>query len=142
MQKNEQRVLIVEDSDEMLWSLANVLESAGYCVDAVTTGAEAVENLNSNPHIRLVILNYLLPDMSGVSVLRKIREHGCDAEVIGLSAFGKSDVRDGFLKAGAFCFLEKPFDIRELVALCAQALSRGDEISSSVFLPDPTVERR
>ena len=116
-------MLIVEDSEEMLWSIANVLERAGFSVDAVTTGKEAIGILDNKCHqTKVVVINYLLPDMSGVSVVKQMRSNGCKAEAIGISAL--KDKRDSFMHAGAFAFLDKPFDIGELVHLCRQALNR------------------
>jgi len=124
MGRNGSQILIVEDSEEMLWSIANVLEKAGFSVDAVTNGKEAMLKLNDCPQTKVVVINYLLPDMSGVSVINQMRSNGCKAEVIGISAL--KDKQEVFLKAGAFAFLDKPFDIRELVHLCKIALSRMD----------------
>jgi len=120
-------ILIVEDSEEMVWSMSNVLEKAGFSVDAVMTGEEAIERLNEFPNTAVVVLNYLLPDMSGLSAMRKFRENGCAAEVIAISAFEGS--REHFLKDGVFAFLEKPFDINELVNLCRQALNRRNTLT-------------
>jgi len=117
-------VLIVEDSEEMIWAVSNVLEKAGLSVDAVTTGKEALKKLEEFPEIKLVVLNYLLPDMSGLTVIKQLRKSGCQAEVIAVSAFGRKDIRNGFMEAGAFAFIEKPFNIRELAQCCKQALDR------------------
>ena len=123
MKKSGSQVLIVEDSEEMLWAMANVLEKAGFTVDAVTTGKEAISALDNKCHqTKVVVINYILPDMSGVSVINQMRLNGCKAEAIGISAL--KDKREIFLKAGAFAFLDKPFDIGELVYLCKQALNR------------------
>jgi len=125
MEESGPQVLIVEDSEEMLWAIANILEKAGFSVDAVTTGKEAISILNNKYHqIKVVVINYLLPDMNGISVINQMRSNGCKVEVIGISAL--KDKREIFLNAGAFAFLDKPFDIRELVHLCKQALSRMD----------------
>ena len=73
---------------------------------------------------KVVVINYILPDMSGISVIKQIRSNGCKAEVIGISAL--KYMRQKFMSAGAFAFLDKPFDIRELVHLCEQALNIMD----------------
>jgi len=117
---NQSHVLIVDDSEDMLRTMANVLETAGFTVDSVMTGGGAIEKLKQSPEIELVILNFLLPDTSGLSVLRQLRADGCKAAVIGTSAL---DVGDGFVKAGAFAFMEKPFDIKELVRLCREVMA-------------------
>ena len=123
MEESGPQVLIVEDSEEMLWAIANILEKAGFTVEAVTTGKEAIGILDNKCHqIKVVVINYILPDLSGVSVINQMRSNGCKAEAIGISAL--KDKREIFLKAGAFAFLDKPFDIGELVRLCRQALNR------------------
>ena len=114
-------VLIVEDSEDMLWAIGNVLELAGFSVDAVMTGREAIDRLRESPDIELVILDSLLPDKSGLSVLKQMKSNGCTASVIAISAL--EDLGDSFMKAGAFAFMGKPFDIRELVGLCRHALN-------------------
>ena len=114
-------VLIVDDSEDMLWAIGNVLELAGLSVDAVATGREAIDRLRESPDIKLVILDSMLPDKSGLSVLTQLKSNGCTASVIAISA--QEDLGDSFLKAGAFAFMGKPFDIRELVRLCRHALN-------------------
>jgi len=115
-------VLIVEDSEEVLWMIGNVLEKAGFTVDAVTTGDEAIKRMKEFPETKLIILNYLLPDMSGLAVLKRLRENGSQVKVIAVSAM--KETRESLVNAGAFAFLEKPFDIGEFVRLCKQALNR------------------
>jgi DNA-binding NtrC family response regulator len=115
------KILIVDDSEEMLWAIGNVLEKAGFAVDAVTTGGEALKKIKDFPETKLVLLSYLLPDMSGLSVLRQMEAYGSKAQVIGISNL--EGISDSFMKNGAIAFLEKPFDIRELVHVCKRALS-------------------
>ncbi len=113
-------VLIVEDSEEVIWTMRNVLENAGFTVDAVMTGKDALERMHSSPETGLVILNYLLPDMSGLTVLNRVRENGSSVQVIATSAM--KEVGENLIEAGAFAFLEKPFDIGELISLCKKAV--------------------
>jgi DNA-binding response OmpR family regulator len=117
-------VLIVEDSEEVIWIMGNVLDHAGFCVDAVTTGKDALRRMREFPETGLVILNYLLPDMSGLTVLERLRESGSRVKVIAVSAM--KEVRESLVSAGAFAFLEKPFDVKEFIGLCKQALNRDD----------------
>ena len=116
-------VLIVEDSYEVLWMMDKVLETFGFEVDAVSSGKEAIEKVKESQKIGLIIINYLLPDMTGVSVLDQLKRDGFEGEVIGTSAL--KEARDIFMRAGAFAFLEKPFDIKQFVGLCKQALNTG-----------------
>ncbi len=115
-------VLIVEDSEEVIWVMGNVLERAGFIVDAVTTGKEALNRMRELPKIELIILNYVLPDMSGLTVLKRLRENGSQVKVIAVSAM--REARESLVNAGAFAFLDKPFDIGEFIGLCKQAINR------------------
>ena len=129
----------MEESEEMLWATANILECSGFAVEGVTNGKDALEMVNRFPHIQLILLNYFLPDKSGLSVLREMQSDGFQPQVIGISAL--EEARDDFLSAGAVAFLKKPFDIKELVSLCSQAIAGGR--SRKRFLPDSkTSERR
>jgi DNA-binding NtrC family response regulator len=120
---SHRKVLVVEDSEEMLWATGNVLENAGFEVEGVTNGTDALDMVKRMPDIRLILLNYLLPGRSGVSLIEDFQALGCRAMVIGISAL--PDVRDDFIGAGAFAFIEKPYDINELVFLCRQALDEA-----------------
>ena len=122
-------VLIVEDSEEVLWILGNVLEHAGFTVDAATTGEEALEKMRKFPETKLIILDYLLPDMSGLAVLKRLRENGSRVKVIATSVLRETG--ESLVEAGAFTFLEKPFDLKEFIGLCKQALN-GENAESGI----------
>jgi DNA-binding NtrC family response regulator len=123
MPKKTTEILIVDDSEEMLWTMANVLEKAGLSVDAVTNGKDAMEFMRCYPQTQVVILNYLLPDMSGLSVLDHFQQNGTCSKVIVVTAYGTDEIRNKFFKGGAWAFMEKPFDINQLISVCKQALT-------------------
>ena len=128
--EKDAEVLIVEDSEEVLWAMGNVLERAGFIVDAVTTGKEALNRMRDFPRIKLIILNYVLPDMSGLAVIKRLRENDSQVKIIAVSAM--KEARESLVNAGAFAFLDKPFDIKEFVGLCKQALNRENAESGIV----------
>jgi|AntAceMinimDraft_9_1070365.scaffolds.fasta_scaffold69151_1 DNA-binding response OmpR family regulator len=66
-------ILIVEYSDEMLWSFANILEQAGFKVDGVLSGASALDYMQKNQNVKLLIINNVLPDMGALSLMKKIK---------------------------------------------------------------------
>ena len=101
--------------------MGNVLDNAGFRVAAVTTGKDALEKIKRFPEIKLIILNYLLPDMSGLTVLERLRESGSQVRAIAVSAM--KEAGETFIRAGVFAFLEKPFDINEFIILCEKALN-------------------
>ena len=115
-------VLVVEDSDELLWSIANILDVAGFHVEAALTGHEALDIWGRCKSAELVILNYRLPDMSGLRVLQRLRERGYTASAIAISGVGDDEVKRSFLSQGECAFIEKPFDMHTLIHQCKIAL--------------------
>ena len=117
LMEKETEVLIVEDSEEVLWMMGNVLEHAGFAVDGVTTGEGALKKVREIPEIRLIILNHLLPDMSGITVLNRLRKSGSRVKVIAVSAM--KGVSESLMKAGAFTFFCKNHLILASLSACA-----------------------
>ena len=112
-------ILIVENSEEMLWAMANVLEKANFNVEGVTCGQDAIDTIRKFPGIRLIVLDHLLADMSGLTVMEKIHARGDRPKILGLTA--RKDMCRRYLRSGAFACMEKPFDIREFVEMCRAA---------------------
>jgi two-component system, NtrC family, response regulator AtoC len=114
------RVLIVDDEELIRWSVAERLRSDGYEVAEAGTAADALEQAEQG--VDLVLLDYGLPDEDGLVVLRKIRELDPDTLVIMLTArAGVESVVDA-MKAGAFDYATKPFDLDDVALRVARAL--------------------
>lgn len=108
-------VLIVEDDDRVAQFLHRGLREEGYTVDRCATGEEALRQAPSQPY-NIILLDWALPDMDGVSVLRRWREVGVTAPVIMLTARSGVDATVLALDAGADDYIEKPFSFEELLA--------------------------
>lgn len=125
------RILIVEDSVRLADTLRDALTKTGYTVDIASDGKEGYENAVSGIY-DIVILDLMLPKMSGYEVLSAIRGEGQDVPVLILSA--KTEIEnkvDGFI-LGADDYVTKPFEMRELL-MRIQAIvrrRRGQEIIS------------
>ena len=106
-------------------SLKQNLVEEGYTVDTALNGAEAVEVFDGSGH-HLVICDLQLPDkgMNGMDVLRHIKDTHPTSEVIMMTGHGTVERAVEATKAGAFWFLEKPFDFAELLVLVERALER------------------
>ena len=109
------RLLVVEDEARIAAFLVKGLTAAGYAVEHVGTGAEAVRRLAPGG-TSLIVLDLRLPDMDGFEVLARLRERGDETPVIVLTA--RSDVHDRVrgLNLGADDYLTKPFAFDELLA--------------------------
>lgn len=109
------RVLVVEDDAETSAYLCKGLREGGHVVDAVASGADAVQLIIREPY-DAAILDRSLPDLDGLSALKAIRAAGRDTPVLLLSALGNTDERVRGLRAGADDYMAKPFSFEELQA--------------------------
>ncbi len=111
-------ILLVDDDPVNLQSSATLLRIGGYGVTAVTGGKAALTELNRHPDYALVILDVMMPEMSGYEVCRKLREDKTPFEMPVLMLTSKAasaDIVTGFA-AGANDYLQKPFEAEELLA--------------------------
>ena len=109
------RVLIVEDEPELQILLRRNLEMEGYEVLSAETGEGGVE-IALREHPDIIILDLMLPKMTGFDVCRKLRDRGLDARIIMLTARATELDRISGLDGGADDFLGKPFSLWELQA--------------------------
>src|SRR5437868_11791601 len=118
------RILVVEDEKRIADFLSRGLEGAGYAVDTACSGTVALEFVHSTDY-DLVILDLMLPDMDGLTVLEKIRNRKVGPPVLILSARGAVDDRVKGLELGADDYLVKPFAFVELLARVRAQIGRA-----------------
>src|SRR5271170_2344505 len=118
------RILIVEDEKRIQDFLSRGLESGGYAVDVAADGNTAIELVHSTEY-DLIILDLMLPDTDGLTVLEKIRNRKVNPPVLILSAREGVDDRVRGLELGADDYLVKPFAFVELLARVRVRLKRG-----------------
>ena len=129
------RILVVEDEEPLAFGIRDALLHSGYEVEVVHDGKGALEQL-AGGHFDLVVLDIMLPGMSGLEVLRELRESRQDVRVIVLTALAEeSDVVRGF-ELGADDYIPKPFSPRELIAR-VNAQFRRKEMDTA---PPPRLE--
>jgi DNA-binding NtrC family response regulator len=115
------RVLIVEDEELIRWSLRQKFETRSYQVTDVENGADAVAALDAEM-FDLIMLDYKLPDTTGLELLRKIRESDADAVVIMMTAYSSVDTAVEAIKLGAHDYVTKPFDMEQVLLAADKAL--------------------
>ncbi|MEO8482475.1 MAG: sigma-54 dependent transcriptional regulator [Acidobacteriota bacterium] len=113
-------VLVIDDEALIRRTVGKRLQSAGYEVVEAETGRQALERAANG--VDLAILDYRLPDIDGLAVLKQLRQLDPDILVILLTAYASVESAVSAMKLGAFHFLNKPFDLEALVALVEQAL--------------------
>jgi heavy metal response regulator len=123
------RILLVEDDRKIASFIFKGLKQAGYAVDHVPDGEEALYMAQINPYDAAVI-DIMLPKMDGLSLIEHLRREKINTPVIILSAKRTLDDRIRGLKAGGDDYLTKPFSFSELLVRI-QALMRRTEMSAS-----------
>lgn len=101
--------MVVDDQPEVRALLRDILETEGYHVNEATNGADALAWLATDEP-DLIVMDQMMPDLTGIGVLRQIRGSGSQVPVILLTAYGDDATTWEGWTSGASCFLEKPFD--------------------------------
>jgi len=126
----EVRILIVDDEPTMTDSLKQNLVEEGYSVDTAGNGAEAIELFDQGGH-HLAICDLQLPDIDGLEVMRHIKDARPTTEVIVVTGHGSVAKAVEATKAGAFDFVDKPFDFEELHLRVENALKRRELLAEN-----------
>jgi DNA-binding response OmpR family regulator len=119
------RILIVEDEPGIVLGLRDNLEYEGYAVQAAADGEEALRRALDEPP-DLILLDLMLPRLSGLEVCRRLRRQGVETPVIMLTARGQEIDKVLGLEIGADDYVTKPFSVRELLARVRVQLRRAE----------------
>jgi CheY-like chemotaxis protein len=107
------RILVVDDEENLNWSLVNSLRKDGHTADGALTGEEARRRMDAAPY-DCVISDVKMPGMDGFELLQWLRQHRPQTRVIMMTAFGSPTDRQEALHNGVIAYLEKPFDLAKL----------------------------
>lgn len=124
------RILLVEDMLDLAQVIIRELEAAGYKVTHAANGKSALE-FEKQDQFQLVILDWMLPGMNGLEVLRNLRTHS-SVSVLMLTARDAEIDRVLGLEVGADDYLTKPFSMRELIARVRAMLRRRELIEQTI----------
>src|SRR5581483_700364 len=114
------KILVVDDEQLIRWSLSDRLKQEGYRVVEAGTAAEALER--NQEGVDLILLDYRLPDSDGLAVLKRVKEMTPDTLVILLTAFSNVYTAVEAMKAGAYHYANKPFNLDEIMLIVEKAL--------------------
>jgi DNA-binding response OmpR family regulator len=124
-----QKILIVEDEAAMLAGLKDNLEIEGYDVDTADNGQDGQEKILENEY-DLVLLDVMLPFVSGFDICKRARKEGIKTPIILLTAKGEEIDKVLGLELGADDYMTKPFSLRELFARIKAVLRRAEPKSA------------
>ena len=134
------RILVVEDEPKVARTLVKGLEVNHFAVDLANDGEEGLQ-LSTEVAYDLILLDWNLPKLDGLTVLRKLRKSGSNMRVMLLSARTEVSDRVTGLRAGADDFLVKPFSFDELLARVHALLRRPQELLDKLNVADLELDR-
>jgi two-component system OmpR family response regulator len=138
-----QRVLVVDDEPSIVDAVATALRYEGYEVDEAATGRDALEAVvRHEPD--LVVLDWMLPDIEGIEVGRRLRERGFKTAILFLTAKDATENKVDALRAGGDDYVTKPFSLAEIVARIQAILRRtaGDLPGDVLRFADLVLDER
>ena len=126
-------ILLVEDDNETASYLMKGLKESGHVVDRASDGKEGLF-MAFDSNFDALIVDRMLPELDGLTLITKIREKNLDIPIIILSALGEVDERVKGLKYGADDYLAKPFSFSELLARLDAVIRRNQHDNNNISL--------
>lgn len=116
-------ILIVDDEETLTFSIHQsfLMEKRGYEIVTAKSGEEALEKIKGK-RFDVAIVDIYLPGISGLDLIKGIKEKNPDTLIIMISAYATMDKKDEALEYGALYFFEKPFDIKEIKKIVLKTL--------------------
>lgn len=134
------RILVIEDDQSLNRIVSKHLREEGYAVDSCARGDDGLDYIEGTAY-DLIVLDWMLPGLDGISLLRRARARGCLSPVLLLTARDAVDDRVAGLDAGADDYLVKPFAFDELLARVRALLRRRGMVKQSrLVLDDLTLD--
>jgi two-component system copper resistance phosphate regulon response regulator CusR len=122
------RVLVIEDELNLGRSICEGLSECGFSANHGASAQEALQYI-SNDHFDVIVSDIMMPETSGLELLKIVRSKGISTPFIFLTALGSTDDKVNGLEYGADDYLVKPFEFRELVARIKAVIKRSPENS-------------
>ena len=139
MARHTYRILLVDDDIASLEVLGEVLNRAGYKTFSASSGYDAMKIVQEDS-LDLAILDYDLPDTTGLELLQHKKRIRPDVFVIIMSANTSKNVKLDVFEAGAFTFIPKPIDLRQFLQFVGRALDFKDQSAAGSRTSSHTVQ--
>ncbi|WP_066712318.1 response regulator transcription factor [Clostridium sp. Marseille-P299] len=132
MSKNDKKILVVDDEVKILEVVTSFLQSKGFITFSAETGAEALQIFDTE-NISLIILDLMLPDISGEDICTKIRKKSRVPIIMLTAKVEENNILEG-LKIGADDYITKPFSLKELHGRVEAVLRRSSDDLIPLFI--------
>jgi len=121
----EKKILIIDDEDIVLKSCMRILRNDNYSIDTAYSGEEGLSKIDQEKY-DLVITDLMMPGMSGMDVLRNLKERKLDLTVVIFTGYATAETAREALKMGAFDYIPKPFTPEEFRDVVQNAIKSGE----------------
>jgi two-component system, cell cycle sensor histidine kinase and response regulator CckA len=126
-------ILVVDDEKGVAEAAQAILEHLGYQVSVVLKGQDAVMFCqDSEAHVDVVVLDMVMPDMSGAECFAQLRAMRPDIRVILCTGYDRNHAVQDLLDQGMAAFIQKPYDLEELAHVCSLVLNDGKQVEAAV----------
>ena len=133
---NQKTILVIDDEIRICQSFEKALAREGYHVVAFTDGNQALERMKASG-VDLVVSDLMMPEKTGLDVLREMREHGIETHLVMITGYASIENALETMRSGAVDYLPKPFTVAELKAVVARGL-RASEVNMDELPAPPT----
>ena len=127
------RILVVDDERFIRNTIKEILEHEKYIVDTAEDATQAFEKAKTK-HYDLILTDIVMPGVSGIVLLEKLKEEGFESPIMIMSAHGNIEIAVECIKKGAFDFLEKPLDLNRLLVSTRNALDKNKLVKETKTL--------
>lgn len=124
--KQQERILIVDDTEDLRTMVGRFLSQRGYDTILAASGEEALEVSDRDPSIALILLDIIMPDVGGVEILKEIMKRERKPVVVMFSAVHDREIAHRTLELGAFDYILKPIDLDSLEWVIAAGLTHAE----------------
>ena len=132
--ENRPTVLVIDDDDDLRYSLKRVLSGRGYEVVEANSG-EAGLDVAKQADPQVILLDNRMPGMSGIEALQHLRGIRPNAMIILMTAYGTTQTTIEAMKFGAFDYIMKPFDLKKILSLTESALAASQDLDKAANGP-------
>jgi DNA-binding response OmpR family regulator len=117
---DDYRVLIVDDEEELVTTIAERLQIRGIQAETATDGETALKMIEENPP-QVVVLDVMMPGIGGIEILQRMKAQNLQIPVILLTGYGSTEQGMEGMREGAFDYLMKPCDLNNLISKIREA---------------------
>jgi DNA-binding NtrC family response regulator len=129
------QVLVIDDEEAQANIIASILQKEGYIVDKVYSAEEGLK-IASKRELSVILVDLKMPGMGGLEFLKKIKQEGCEANVIVMTAYGTIETAVEAMRANAFDYVTKPFRKEELLINVERAINAYNLYHQNVRLKE------